>query len=137
MYPSFRSTFEGNLPKEPRLSNNSTPNLVADLAGPLRELWLSHGPSNENSWEIPPSLESRGTNVFLVQMDFLLRVLSTGALWILDEIDQSLHPDLCVAILHLFTHPEVNKTKAQRHNFFSLLIVGNCSPTYALTKSSL
>ncbi len=81
--------------------------------GALRELWLTHGEPGRVGWELPPSLESRGTHEFLVRMDILLHVLRNGGLWVLDEIDQSLHPDLCAAVLALFTTPRVNRAGAQ------------------------
>jgi hypothetical protein len=82
-------------------------------AGPRRELWLTHGTSGEDGWELPPSLESRGTQVFLVQLDLLLHALGTGALCVIDDLEQALHPDLCAAMLRLFTRPENNKAGAQ------------------------
>jgi len=100
------------------LSSSGNPDFDGFLAdieqrGPLKELWLTHGAPGEDGWESPPALESRGTHVFLHRMDLMFQVLRNGALWIIDEIDMSLHPDLCRAIVQLFTNPSVNKAGAQ------------------------
>lgn len=82
-----------------------------NAAEPLVEVWLTHGPSE--SWELPPDLESRGTNVLLARLHDLLHVLRDGGLLILDELDTSLHPDLCAALVALFTSASTNPMGAQ------------------------
>jgi energy-coupling factor transporter ATP-binding protein EcfA2 len=99
-----------SLTRDPQLAS-----LVAELdsTGPLRELWFTHGASGESGWEVPPPLESRGTHAFLHRFDVLLQILSDGVLWIADELDQSLHPDLCRELIRLFTDPATNRHGAQ------------------------
>lgn len=76
-------------------------------------LRLKHARQGGLSWPAPPESESRGTMVFLARITDLFYALSTGALLVLDEIDASLHPDLCRALVQLFTSTESNPHGAQ------------------------
>jgi energy-coupling factor transporter ATP-binding protein EcfA2 len=95
------------------------PELFAEIKAALTEeeppfeLWLSRRDASGATWELPPDLESRGTQVVLSRVNDLLPALSSGQLLIVDEIDTSLHPDLCAAIVNLFTDPRTNPNGAQ------------------------
>ncbi|MEN9579421.1 MAG: hypothetical protein RJA70_2430 [Pseudomonadota bacterium] len=76
-----------------------------------RFLLFVHG--DVDGWELPPEDESRGTQILLARLSDIVATLKTGGLLVLDEIDSSLHPDLCVALVKLFTSAETNPRGAQ------------------------
>jgi hypothetical protein len=78
----------------------------------LMKIYLKHGTA-EDAWELPPDYESRGTHVFLARLSDVLEALRGGHLLVFDEIDTSLHPDLCGAIVDLFSDPRSNSKGAQ------------------------
>ena len=78
------------------------------------ELRLVHGADEDGeTWACPSELESDGTRKLLTLLDTLLSVLDEGGLWVVDELDRSLHPDLCQEIIELFTDPDTNPRGAQ------------------------
>lgn len=77
------------------------------------ELHLRHGARDDGGWELPPHLESRGTHILLRRLEDLLLALRGGGVLVLDEIDTSLHPDLCGALIDAFTTPSSNPRQAQ------------------------
>lgn len=68
---------------------------------------------HNNSFELPPQNESLGTHVLLHKLSQILPVLKNGSIIVLDEIDKSLHPDLCTILIGLFTNEQTNPNKAQ------------------------
>jgi alpha-D-ribose 1-methylphosphonate 5-triphosphate synthase subunit PhnL len=76
-------------------------------------LLLVHRSEDGDSWSLPPELESRGTQVLIVRIRDVLRSLARGTLLVVDELDTSLHPDLCAAIVDLFTAEATNPSGAQ------------------------
>lgn len=78
-----------------------------------RRLMLVHRAEDGDPWALPPELESRGTQVLIMRIRDVLRSLQRGSLLVIDEIDTSLHPDLCAAIVDLFTSPASNPAGAQ------------------------
>lgn len=62
---------------------------------------------------LPIGAESRGTNMFLVQLNQAIQALETGTILCIDELDSSLHPDLMKFYMELFTNPELNPHGAQ------------------------
>lgn len=66
-----------------------------------------------DGWMLPPEKESRGTKVLIVRIRDVLRSLARGTLLVVDELDTSLHPDLCAAIVDLFTAQATNPSGAQ------------------------
>lgn len=85
---------------------------LSDGERPL-EVWLQHHGGDGTTWELPPDLESSGTQVLLSRINDLLPVLEHGRMLVIDELDTSLHPDLCCALLGLFTSAETNPKGAQ------------------------
>ncbi|MCK6505003.1 AAA family ATPase [Myxococcota bacterium] len=77
------------------------------------ELWLVHEGADGTRWTLPPAQESRGTQVLLARLNDLLLALELGSMLVLDELDTSLHPDLCRALVGLFTDPHSNPRGAQ------------------------
>ena len=59
------------------------------------------------------SMESLGTKRFLTLSGYLLDALKKGKVFVVDELDDSLHPYLVKNLISLFNDPNVNKNKAQ------------------------
>ena len=77
------------------------------------ELWLTHVNRAGETWELAPEQESRGTNILLSRLNDSLAHLGAGDLMVIDEVDTGLHPDLCGALIALFTDPTTNPRHAQ------------------------
>jgi len=86
---------------------------IVARAQPFYKVHLRHGLAGSESWELVPEMESRGTQILLRRLEDMLRVLRGGGLLVLDEIDTSLHPDLCGALIELFTTESANPRGAQ------------------------
>ena len=63
--------------------------------------------------ELPMKEESKGTNVLYVMGAYILDVLEKGGVFIIDEIDTSLHPRLAKFLVMLFQNPVSNPKNAQ------------------------
>ncbi|HCN04780.1 MAG TPA: hypothetical protein DIS79_04105 [Bacteroidetes bacterium] len=59
------------------------------------------------------SMESLGTRRLLQISIYLYDVFRTGSVFVIDEIDRSLHPNLTELIVNLFQDPEFNRSGAQ------------------------
>lgn len=70
-------------------------------------------PDTGQIWDLPPGLESRGTHIFLARCQDILHILDAGGLLVIDELETSLHPDLCARLVELFTRPDTNPQGAQ------------------------
>lgn len=57
--------------------------------------------------------ESRGTNMFLIQLNLAIEALQAGSILCIDELDSSLHPDLMKFYIELFANSELNPNGAQ------------------------
>ena len=79
---------------------------------PLQEIHLRHG-SPSDPWDLPPQDESRGTHILLARLAEFLPVLRSGEALVVDELDTSLHPDLCALLVGLFTDRQSNPHGAQ------------------------
>lgn len=64
-------------------------------------------------WSLPPEDESRGTQILLARLGDIITALSDGVLLVIDEIETSLHPDLCHALVGAFTSKQSNRRGAQ------------------------
>jgi AAA15 family ATPase/GTPase len=68
---------------------------------------------NGKRYNLPITYESSGTKKLIVLLEVVLRVLSSGGIAVLDEIDVNLHPEIVIAILSLFIYSETNPHNAQ------------------------
>lgn len=59
------------------------------------------------------SMESLGTKRFLTLSGYLLDALKKGKVFIIDELDDSLHPYLVKNLISLFNDPNINNNNAQ------------------------
>jgi hypothetical protein len=84
-----------------------------DLArGRRNRVLLQHQEGDEDSW-LELEAESEGTISLLRLATPLCNVLQNGGILVIDELERSLHPSVCAAILELFLRPESNPKNAQ------------------------
>ena len=57
--------------------------------------------------------ESAGTRRLLVLLGNVFQALDTGTLFLVDELDASLHTQACEAVLAMFSSPSTNPNRAQ------------------------
>ena len=79
----------------------------------MKRLGFMHSTADGESRVLPYWLESRGTQTFLALLLPALEELSEGSFLVIDELDTSLHPDLCRAFLSLFHSKISNPHGAQ------------------------
>ncbi|MCK5037214.1 MAG: AAA family ATPase [Candidatus Sabulitectum sp.] len=105
----------GLLPKA--LAEILKPDALESLAGKSDDeskfyrLILEREDEEGHKWSLPPYSESRGTNILLMRINDLLCL--DGGILIIDEIDTSLHQEMCFAILDQFTNEATNKAHIQ------------------------
>jgi uncharacterized protein len=63
--------------------------------------------------ELPMLEESSGTKTAFVTLWYLLSVLSTGGIAVMDELESDMHPHMIEPLLGLFASPITNPNKAQ------------------------
>lgn len=76
-------------------------------------LLLAHQSAGPTPAWLEPEEESEGTRTLLTRLHEALGMLERGGLWVVDELDRSLHPRLVAELVALFTDPEVNRRGAQ------------------------
>ena len=84
--------------------------------GKADKVWLpfgSHRAASGESFELPFTQESSGTQGAFVLLSRLLPVLATGGLAVIDEFENDLHPHMLEPILDLFASPATNPHHAQ------------------------
>lgn len=77
-----------------------------------KRLVFEHGGADEGG-DLMIRDESSGTLSWLVLMLHAWEALTHGGVYVVDELDSSLHPKLCELIYSLFTDPHTNKHGAQ------------------------
>lgn len=99
---------------EVELPRNLFTKLQPAPAIPQFELRMTRaGDTDADDWHLGPEHESQGTNILLARLSDIRNALRHGQLLVADEIDTSLHPDLCAALVGLFTDPRTNPKGAQ------------------------
>lgn len=83
----------------------------AQLRDVKRIRWI-HAIEKE-SVRFPETFESEGTKTLINRLPGILQVLRNGGLYIVDELDRSLHPGRCAHLLELFTDTKTNPRNAQ------------------------
>jgi len=91
------------------------PDTFADLLEKIRKkIRFAHGPDDEgNSHFLPLEAESSGTIAWLTLGVPALYSLKYGDVFMVDEIDSSLHPKLTAALISMFKDPGINPKGAQ------------------------
>ncbi len=69
--------------------------------------------NNGKDYELPLEQESNGTRNLYKQLFAYKLALETGGVFVLDEFDISLHPDILPLLVDLFTNEETNPKNAQ------------------------
>ena len=77
----------------------------------LYQIVLERTAADGSVWTLPPEHESRGTQILLQRINDLLTVQE--GLLIIDELETSLHPDICRAIIELFSTGAKNPSGRQ------------------------
>ena len=72
-----------------------------------------HALKDGSMHELPMTEESSGTRTAFVTLWYLLNVLSTGGIAVIDELESDLHPHMIEPLLELFASPATNPHKAQ------------------------
>jgi AAA15 family ATPase/GTPase len=86
---------------------------VLDKLDKFHVIQLSHQSAQGEEVFLDFDNESRGTRRLLFLLQPAMRVLETGGVLIVDEIDASLHTKACEAIIALFSSKEKNRAGAQ------------------------
>lgn len=89
---------------------------VTNSDGQTIKLWLPfglHNAANNESFELPFSVESSGTQGAFILLSRLLPALAAGGLAVIDEFENDLHPHMLEPILDLFANPTTNPHGAQ------------------------
>lgn len=85
---------------------------MSDLE-PKARVKFAHGGLEGARFDLELAFESRGTHRIAVLAFGALDVLERGGLLVVDELDASLHTDLALRIVSLFTDPRINTKGAQ------------------------
>lgn len=84
------------------------------LGSELRDVELSHLAHNANGIvSLPLEEESQGTQVAYALAGPLFDVLENGYVFVIDEIEMSMHPHIVQEVIMLFHDPECNPNNAQ------------------------
>lgn len=78
----------------------------------LNLLSLSHGKTDEQ-FRIDIFNESEGTVESMLLLSKIFWIFQKGGVLIVDEIEESLHPDICKKLVNLFSNKELNIYNAQ------------------------
>jgi AAA15 family ATPase/GTPase len=79
----------------------------------IPEASLLHNIEGGGRFVLPLGEESDGTQMYFALLGPILETLKCGAALFIDEIDASLHPLLCLRIVHLFNSSATNPKGAQ------------------------
>ncbi len=75
-------------------------------------IYMRHIHSSEEAW-LPVTEESQGTIALLQMAPLLLQVLERGGVFVVDELEASLHPLLALELVRQFNDPKTNPKNAQ------------------------
>ena len=91
----------------------------------VKELEFQHR-AKLGSISFPLAAESNGTLAWIFLVATILRVLDTGSVLCIDELDASLHPHLALEIIRMFQDPKRNPRHAQLiFNTHDIVLLGN------------
>jgi hypothetical protein len=79
---------------------------------PRRVIYLKHNSEVDNAW-LPLREESQGTRTLFNLALPILQVLQDGGVFLVDELEHSLHPSLAREIIRQFNDPVANPKNAQ------------------------
>lgn len=76
-------------------------------------LFFHSGEEGASRFPLPLEMESSGTVAWLLLGVPALEAVRSGAVFMVDELDSSLHPRLAAALVRIFRDEEINSTGAQ------------------------
>ena len=86
---------------------------LIDQVHGLKRLSFVHSGEEGNTAEFSYGMQSKGTQTLISLLVPALNALSSGSLFVIDELDTSLHPDLARAFVSLFKRKDSNPFGAQ------------------------
>ncbi len=91
------------------------PEETADRRGNKKTIFRPYGihKSKGETFPLPFSMESDGTKQLYSMLRFVFRALAKGSVCLIDEVEDSLHPNALPTIVNLFTSEETNPDGAQ------------------------
>ena len=91
------------------------PEETADRRGNKKTIFQPYGihKSKNETFSLPFSMESDGTKQLYNMLRFVFRALTKGSVCLIDEIEDSLHPNILPTIVNLFNSEETNPKEAQ------------------------
>lgn len=78
-----------------------------------RGLMFEHVGAGETSYKLPTQLQSSGTLTWLSLAVPAVATIKRGGVFVVDELDSSLHPQLAQVMIQMFRNPETNPKHAQ------------------------
>ena len=91
------------------------PEETADRRGNKKTIFWPYGEhkSKDKTFQLPFSMESDGTQQLYNMLRPVFQALAKGSVCLIDEIEDSLHPNILPTIVNLFTSEETNQKGAQ------------------------
>jgi hypothetical protein len=78
-----------------------------------RRLLFEHVGADEKTFSLPTEMQSTGTLTWLSLAAPALKALRRGSVFVVDELDASLHPQLAQVMIQMFADKEINTRHAQ------------------------
>jgi AAA15 family ATPase/GTPase len=96
-----------------KLNPDATITHNIDHDGKLTLIELAHTADSGDKIFFKPDDESAGTRRLIVLVSSVYEALDQGSLIVVDELDASLHTQVCEAVVKLFSNPKTNPNGAQ------------------------
>ena len=93
--------------------DSGVPTIDAPIETEIPSATLSHRGNNNDQVDFELYEESHGTQRIFAYAGPLLDVLQEGKIFVVDELDCSLHPNMVRFLVNLVQNPELNKNNAQ------------------------
>lgn len=110
----LRAVIRESREEEEEIDDEGLDSQVAELikeAG--RVLRFEHRGSGGGTYKLSMNLQSTGTLTWLALAAPAIKAIRKGSVYLIDEVDASLHPQLSQVLVQMFRDPEINTTGAQ------------------------
>lgn len=87
--------------------------LTSSSSGKHYKINFEHIGANNKKYELPVAAESWGTGQFAKYLVMFVPILLDGGIYILDELEEKLHPMMLAKIVEMFNNPDINIGGAQ------------------------
>lgn len=108
--PTVREALKGFLEAVSKSVREKT---VPQVPTEIPKVLLQHRSTDPSGVIFPNAIESSGTAAFITLVCLSLKVIESGGILCVDELDSSLHPLLALEIVRIFTDPQKNPLAAQ------------------------